>query len=260
MSVTVLMLMILEIILMIGIPIALAFVLKRRWSLPWRLAMAGAATFIASQILHIPANSLLGSVLQMQTQPLIVQAIILGLSAGIFEEVARYVVYRVWQKDARSWRQSVFFGLGHGGIEAILLGLVVALTLVNVIVITTAEDPSALGLPTETLEQTLGQVKDFWSMPLYMPALAVAERLMALVLHISLSTLVVLCFHRSTLWPLFAAILWHALADTAAFYTAQRWGNLAAEGALLVITLGSIGLLWLTHRALPEVRDKAAEA
>ncbi len=59
-----------------------------------RLALAGAATFVASQILHIPANSVLGRIFPMAEQSLIVQAIVLGLSAGIFEEVARYLIYR----------------------------------------------------------------------------------------------------------------------------------------------------------------------
>ena len=88
MSITVLVLVIIEIIMLIGIPVAAVLLLKRKWGLPLSIAIAGAVTFIGSQVLHIPANFLLASVFDMQAQPLIVQAIILGLSAGIFEEVA----------------------------------------------------------------------------------------------------------------------------------------------------------------------------
>ncbi len=246
MSVPLLILFILEILLMIAIPIVVVIWLGKRWSLPLRLSLVGAATFVGSQILHVPANSVIGSALQLEAQPLVIQAIVLGLSAGVFEEVARYLVYRFWLAEARSWREGVLFGLGHGGVEAILTGVLVAVTLLNVIVITNAEDPTALELP----EGALAQVEEFWKTPFYLPPLAVMERVMALILHTSMATLVLLSFHKRHIWPLAAAILWHALADFAAFYAGQRWGIVAAEGLLVVITVGSAALLWWTYRVL----------
>jgi uncharacterized membrane protein YhfC len=246
MSNTVLVLVIIEVILMLGIPIAAVLLFRRKWELPLSIAIAGAVTFVGSQILHVPVNGLLASALNMEAQPLIIQSIVLGLSAGVFEEVARYLIYRFWQKDVRKWQEAAFFGLGHGAVEAILIGLIVALTLLNVVVITNAEDPATLGLP----EGALAQVQEFWAIPLYTPALAVFERIMALILHVSLATMVALCFSKHTIWPLFAAILWHAFANTVAVYVAQTWGNVASEGALAIIALLSIGILRLTHRAL----------
>lgn len=261
-STPLLILMSLEVIVMIGLPIAAILLLRRRWGLPLSLALAGAATFILSQVLHIPATAyIFGSLFPLQFYPLIVQAIALGLSAGLFEEIARYLVYRFWRKEARSWREGVFFGLGHGGVEAILTGLLVAVTLINVVIVTTAEDPAALGIP----ESALQQVEEFWALPLYMPLLAVAERIMALILHMSLSTLVLLSVvgdgtrRRPPLWPLFAAILWHAFGNAVAVYVHQSWGPIAVEGALFVIALLSIGILWLTYQKLP-VKPEVAEA
>ena len=235
-------------VLLVGIPVAAVLLLKRKWGFPLSIAFAGAVTFVGSQVLHVPANGLLASAFDMQAQPLIVQAVILGLSAGIFEEVARYIVYRFSQKDVRNWQEATFFGLGHGAVEAILIGVIVALTLANMVVIANAEDPAALGLP----EGAMAQVQEFWSMPLYTPALAVFERIMAMILHISLATMVALCFSKHTIWPLFAAIGWHAFADAVAVTVAQTWGNVASEGALAAIALLSVGILWLTRKALPE--------
>ena len=42
--------------LMILIPIIVALFIRRRTAAPWRLWFIGAATFIASQVLHIPFN------------------------------------------------------------------------------------------------------------------------------------------------------------------------------------------------------------
>jgi len=45
-------------LLMIAIPLILGVVLARRWRLSWGLFGVGAATFVASQLLHIPFNNL----------------------------------------------------------------------------------------------------------------------------------------------------------------------------------------------------------
>lgn len=244
MSTALLIAFILEITLMLGLPLVAIFLLKREWSLPLSIALAGAATFVGSQILHIPANSAIATAFNMEAQPLIVQAIVLGLSAGIFEEVARYVVYRFWQTNVRRWREVVFFGLGHGAVEAILTGVLVALTLANVVVITNADEATILELP----EGTMAQVEDFWATPLYLPLLAALERVMAVTMHLGLAAMVALCFARQKIWPLFAAILWHALADAVAVYTSQSWGVFASEGALAVVAVVSVGILWFTYK------------
>ncbi len=46
-------------VLMVAIPLSLAFILRRRWKLGWRILLVGAATFILSQVGHIPFNALM---------------------------------------------------------------------------------------------------------------------------------------------------------------------------------------------------------
>ena len=60
----------------------------------------------------------------------IIYAVFLGLSAGVFEETARYLTYRFWAKDARSWSRGLMLGAGHGGSEAILVGALAAVNFV----------------------------------------------------------------------------------------------------------------------------------
>src|SRR5699024_12320352 len=55
----------------------------------------------------------------MQVASPIVFSIVLGLSAGIFEEVTRYVLMR-FVMYKRTWQSGFFFGAGHGVIEAII--------------------------------------------------------------------------------------------------------------------------------------------
>lgn len=238
MAIPVLIFVIVEIVLMLALPIVVALIFRRRWELPWKLFLAGAVTFIASQVVHIPLNIGIAALLGLQTAPLWQQAIILGLTAGVCEEGARYLVYRFWQKDARTWRQAIGFGLGHGGIEAALTALMVVITLVNVLVLSNM-DLTQIDLPAGTMEQ----VQAFWDMPFYQPLLALAERGMAMLLHVVLSTTVLLCFTKQRLWPLGLAIVWHAFVNAVIVYVVSIWGIVAAEGVFLLLTLGSVAYL-----------------
>ena len=118
--------------LMVVMPIGLTILLTRKFKQGWRLFWIGAATFILSQVLHIPFNALVNPVFNrfgFIALPVVFQNVILsgflGLSAGLFEELSRWVMYRWWAKDARSWGMGLLAGTGHGGSEAIILGLLV---------------------------------------------------------------------------------------------------------------------------------------
>ena len=75
------------------------------------------------------------------------------------------------------------------------------------------------------------------------------ERALAIVLHLSLSVLVLQCFVRGQRrWWLFA-VLWHALANAVALVTLALVNAYAAEAALAVIVLFS---LLIIRRLRPE--------
>jgi uncharacterized membrane protein YhfC len=99
-------------LLMVAMPLGLAIFLTRRWKMGWGVWLIGAAAFLLSQVGHIPFNLAMGSLLDQtglaqwpHTAQVIFNAVFLGLSAGVFEEVARYLVLRFWAKKARSWRE-----------------------------------------------------------------------------------------------------------------------------------------------------------
>lgn len=244
-----------EVLLMVALPVALAFVLRRRWGLPWMILIGGVVAFIASQVVHLPLNAGLTALFRFEWMPkppvdwaLPFNAIVLGLTAGLCEELARYFVLHFWLKEARGWREAIWFGAGHGGIESILTGLTVAVMLASMIAMHEL-DMSQLPVPPDQQALAAQQVEAFWSMPLYMPLLAVLERAMAIILHLALSTLVMRVFTRGKVWYLFAAIGLHALFNAIAVYVAATWGAIAAEAVLGVLTVGSVAILWWARRA-----------
>ncbi|MBM3153136.1 MAG: YhfC family intramembrane metalloprotease [Chloroflexi bacterium] len=229
-------------VLMVAMPVSLAILLSRRWDLGWSAWFIGAATFILSQVGHIPFNWAVDRLLEQSglvywtpVAQLIVSALFLGLSAGLFEEVSRYLVLRFWLKDARSWRSGVFFGAGHGGAEAIILGLLVVLTFVNMMLLRNA-DLAGL-VPADQLAAARQQVEAYWTTPWPVSLLGALERLLTIPCHIFMALLVQRSvIARKVSW-LLAAIGFHALIDGVAVAGRVYLSAYLLEGLLAFFTL-----------------------
>ena len=248
-------LIVVQILIMFCAPAVLGLLLRKRFETKWVLFGIGAVTFIASQVVHVPLNMGLTALFAQEWMPkppeawyMPFNAVVLGLTAGLCEEVARYLVYRFWAREARTWRQALMFGAGHGGIESVITGVLVVAGMFTMTALRDM-DVSELGLPSEQAALLAEQVTEFWSTPWYMPLLAAAERLMAILLHLSLAALVLQAFSQERLWPLGAAIAWHAAVNAIAVYVNLTWGALAAEGTLFLLSIGSVAILWATWRA-----------
>lgn len=106
----------------IGLPL-LAFLYgwKKKRFIPFLL---GILAFTGSQILiRIPLMEYLQAhsttYLMFSAMRPVLFAVVIGLSAGIFEELARFVMMHLFMKQ-RDWKAGFLFGAGHGGIEAVL--------------------------------------------------------------------------------------------------------------------------------------------
>ena len=225
---------------MIVVPILLWIYFTRRFALSWKLVLAGGLTFIASQILHVPLVVGISSFLQNSS--LIVNAVILGLLAGIFEETARYILLKFILKTARSWKEGVLVGLGHGGTEALILGILGAIGFITMVGYRTIDLATVPSIPAEQLELARQQVEAYWSTPWYIALMGVIERIFAICLHLSFSVMVLYAVvYRKPIW-FWLALLWHALVDAVAVYAIQEAGILAVEGIVGVFALIS---LWI---------------
>ncbi len=204
-----------EISIMLGSPIGLWVFLAKKHNIEWGLILAGAVAFVASQIVHIPLNYALGFYTPYRgvaLLPLPTIAFIAGLTAGLCEELARFIVFKFWKKDARSWIKGISYGAGHGGVESVILGLVVLGSFIFMLLVKTMGAES-LGIPQSAAEQLNAQAKGFWSVPWYMPIFGGLERVFAITIQIALSLMVLLSIVRKNILWLVGAILAHTIVD-----------------------------------------------
>jgi uncharacterized membrane protein YhfC len=243
-------------VLMLIIALVVGVFIHRKTGAKWRYWVMGAVTFVVSQVFHIPFN---WAVYQtgvlppaMESWPdLLINALFLGLSAGVFEETARYLTYRFWAKDARSWSKGLMLGAGHGGIEAILVSVLAAAGLVSLLVTANSEAIMAT-LPEEQQAIVAQSIATMVDAPWYVLLLGAVERFLAILAHLAMSLMVLQVFLRRSIFWLFLAIGYHTMINAVAVITVTRSGPVTTEGLLALISLISLFVIFRLRTPEPE--------
>lgn len=196
-------------------PVVAAIVLQRKLRQRFVYVLYGALIFAAFQLFtRVPVVFVLQAVLQQQLQqsrPLQIAWLIgLSLTAALFEETGRWIGYRVlMRKEEKTWDKGVLYGVGHGGIEAMLLvGALGFLTVLNLTALSVA-DAGALPLTPEQRALAAGQIAGINALPPWFPLLSTYERLWAMAFHVGASILVLQCFRGGGVKWLIAAMALH---------------------------------------------------
>ncbi len=215
-------------------------------------------------MIRVPATlaiqALLAPQLQASRVVLVAWIAISALTAGLFEELGRYIGY-CWlmKREEKTWAKGVMYGLGHGGIESMLLvaGLV-AITLIQVLALARA-DLSRLPLTAEQRALAAQHLAAIAAQPSWVPLLGAWERMWTIPLHVALSLVVLQVFRRGNRRCLWLAILAHTLVDLLAAGITPILG-LTGMPALLVpeviITLIGLLSLWVIWA----LRDRSDDA
>lgn len=224
----------------IFLPVVLAVAWRKRTFAPWRALWVGALVFFVSQVvLRVPWQAPLAIFLSKKTGgtgALWTGFLLLScLTAGLFEEIGRYVAYRTLLKNERNPRAAVMYGIGHGGIESILF---VGLPLVGILV--AAELDRRGAIPAGPGILTLR--KQFADLTVMGGLAAGLERVSAIGLHIALSLVVLQVFARGGLRWLWIAITLHAGTNALAVLLMKPLGIWPTE--LLVFAVAASALTW----------------
>lgn len=218
------------VIVSIGLPLVLFF--YAYWQKKVMPFILGSAAFLLSQILlRIPLLQYLGEsypayTMMSMTNPILF-AIMIGLSAGLFEELARFILMTFLMKQ-RNFQAGFYFGAGHGGIEAVLI----------------------VGIPVATLLFSPTMV-----LSSEMAFMGGIERFFAIVLHIGLSILVLQAIVQKRFRYVLFAILIHTLVDTLVviipLFVRQEVALFLIEGALAFIaSMVLLYSLWIKRKGI----------
>jgi len=220
------------------IPFGLGLTLRRRLGVSWRRFFVGGLMFIAS-LIRFPLNSYVSSKVLTQgyggTLTMFVLLAFPSLTAGVFEEEARYVAYR-YVVDEHSLENVLMYGAGHGGIESVFIVGINVLTLGVLMLFKPAL------IPPPILDSILFS-------PVYLPLVGLYERLGAMTLQIGLSVMVLEYFRRRDVRYLVGAVALHFFVDFAALATV-RYGWVYSELTITVVALG-MGY-WVTKKVKEE--------
>lgn len=253
-------------LLSIGVPVALLFVFRKKIGAKIVPALVGAATFLVfamglEQVMHTlvlkpqPDGST-----WMAAYP-IWYMIYGSLAAGVFEETGRFLSFKLLKRRYGGIGTGLNYGVGHGGIEAILLG---GVAMVNTLAMSVFANSGNIAQLTSGPNGQLvaAQIQGIAATPSAMFLVSGFERMSALTIHISLSVIVFYSVYENRrLWLYPLAILLHALIDApAALMQAGVLQNVLALEAMVFGYAVAMALIAVyTHRKLKPAQAQVPE-
>jgi len=225
-----------SLLLSVMFPLVVAIVVHRRLRSAWKSVLVGTLVFLVFQILtRIPLLGYLQQNLWYQafsaTYPLIA-GFLLALSAGLFEEIGRYVGFKLLLRKHLDWKGGIAYGIGHGGLESLYIGTAFLNYLIYSFLINAGKVPPQL--PTSVISALTDTAP-----PMFV--VGGIERVLAFVVQIGLSLVVLYGIKSRRSAFLLLAIAIHTLLDFGAVMLARN--ILVAEVCVAVFAAASI--VWI---------------
>ena len=146
----------------------------------------------------------------------------------------------------------VKYGIGHGGIEAFILGILALIGLIQVIFL--AGDGALNSFPPDQALLIREQINLYWDMTWGLSLLGAWERISAMAFHLGASLLVYKAVRQKQSRWLVIAILGHTILDTFAVIAVQKLDFVILESILFVFAAAWLFWSW-TQKVIedPEV-------
>jgi uncharacterized membrane protein YhfC len=205
-------------VISIGLPAALFIFIYKKYNAKFLPMITGVAAFVIfALVLEQAVHAVvLGKTAIRQNTPVY---ILYGIfMAGIFEETARFISFKILKRKYYGIETGLAYGIGHGGIEAILLAGVTMIG--NIIFSVTINSGNAEMLTSkltgDALANTNYAINALVTTAPYVFLFSGIERMMAITVQITLSILVFYSVYKEKLWLFPLAIVLHAIVDISA--------------------------------------------
>lgn len=238
--------------LSILVPIGAMILLGIKKRLNWKATLFGALLFfvfvmILENLMHVAVLGTDPTKSPIYNNPFLYM-IYGGFAAGIFEETARLLGFKFLIKvsESESVDTGISYGLGHGGIEAILIGgLAAAGNLITSVMLNSGVLNSMTGtMNSEELESFNGVAKALSTTPPDMFLISGIERVIALVLQVALSLFVFKAVTEKKWLYFIYAILMHAGVDMlAVLFQTNIIRNIYVTESLVLLATAAVAML-----------------
>ncbi len=242
---------VISILIQVGLPIALGFIIIRRYNVEWKVLGIGVLAFMLAQVIQSPIYQAITDTEQYRSiltaWPSTLVIILFAFLAALIENVIRFGSFWFLKQRVKAWGAGLALGAGHGGIEMLLVGFQFLLNFIFAISVST-QGTGSLEITPEEAAALNNQINAFWALPWYLPLSSALQRLSAFSLQMALSVMMWVAFSRRKWIFLAAALLWHtalnAVAGTISYAMPDAGNSLLLVGVMLV-NLVIIYLLYL---------------
>jgi len=234
--------MMISALLSIGLPVVLFILWRRKYGLKAVPMLIGIAAFVMfamvlEQIVHmIVLQPQADGTIALVTENPALYVMYAALAAGVFEETARFLSFKLIRKRYDGIGTSLAYGIGHGGVEAVLLAgfamissLIMSLTINSGNAAVLGDDPVILA-----------QIDALIDTESWLFLISGLERTIAITVHISLSIFVWCAVTvNGKIWMYPAAVLMHALVNIAPamFQAGAIESIMLVEGIIFVLAV-----------------------
>lgn len=228
---------------------------KSRYNAGWTPLFMGAAIFVAfgivlkgiitGLIISIP------KVFKVLSGNMVLYAVIGSLLAGIFEESGRFFAFKIMKNKCNGIGDALAYGMGHGGIEAIMIvgmgmlnSFIMAVT-VNI----SGADGMIYGLEGEDLQTVIEGINALTGLEAGVVFASGIERFVAMSFHVAASLLVYISARKEGyIWLYPLAILFHTVLNIpAGLYQAGILDNILITELLIgIIAMGICAFSYIT--------------
>ncbi len=222
--------LIIGVVIGIAVPVLIAIIWKIKKKEPVSTILIGAATFfVFVLILEKPIQNVLAfpTAMGLPDNPVsvflnantLLLALVASLFPGVFEETGRFVAFKILLKKRRNRETAISYGIGYGGLEAILiLGLTYIQYIAFAVMINAGTFQTVIDKVASQAPEQVSAVEDVARLIVRFSfadlGVNLVERVSAVLFHVGASILVFYaCKSKKHLWLYPFAIILHTCLD-----------------------------------------------
>ncbi len=239
-----------SILIQLALPIGLGVLIIRRFHTPWRLIAVGVLTNLVYQIGVSYLFQAIGGTEIYTTQianlPPVTYAILIGFLSAIIEQAIRTGGFWFVRNTIQTWGSGLTVTAGYAGIESVLIGLQLLLTLI--FALTFSPGTQGSNLTPEEIASLQTQVTSFWQTPWSLPLVAGLQRMAVLMMQAALGMMVWLAISRKIWVWLGAALAWQTAMNALSVIPSASMSNLSVIALYILIGVVNGAILILLYK------------